>query len=705
MTVAHIDFETRSTIDLPKTGAYIYAMHPTTDVWCMAYAFDDQPVQLWTPGNAFPAELAEHIRSGGICIAHNAAFERVIFEYVMPRYHTPSPNLKQWRCTMAMAYAMALPGSLEEAAAAVGLQQQKDMAGRRLMLQMSRPRRQETDCLNCNGNGIFYSNVGPACTCLIWWDDDDRKQRLYAYCKQDIEVERMLEKRLMQLRPQEQQIWHLDQQINDRGVYIDKELCEKAMLVVDKAEDVLDREMKAVTGGMVKKCSEVSNLMKFLHDNFYFPASLDKESISEMLGTWDLIPEVRRALEIRQEGGKTSVAKISKMLTMRADDGRMRGNLQYHGAGTGRWAARGAQLQNLPRPAIKDVPDAIETLLKLPDPGAISILHGPPLSVVSDCIRGMIAAPEGFDIVAADFSNIEGRVVAWLAGEELKLNAFRAYDNGSGPDIYLVAASGIFGVPIAEAKPYRQIGKVAELSLGYQGGPAAFGKMSGNYGLKIGEHYDVIWSAARAEHKQKALDGYEQRGAKSDMSKEAWLAAEVIKVAWRDSNWNIVQSWYAYENAAIEAVQNPGATVAANQHVSYKVSGSFLWCRLPSGRVLCYPYPKIKEVETDWGKKHAIVYKTVDGYTRKWGEKAFYGGLACENITQAVARDIMAEAMLRVDAAGYRPTITIHDEIVCEVPEDFGSETDFERLMVHPPVWSKGCPISAESWRGKRYRK
>jgi DNA polymerase len=692
MPILHRDFETRSALDLKKVGAYVYAMHPSTDVWCMSYSVDDGPVKLWVPGDPVPKEFFDCAsQPNWLAMAHNDAFESVIEHYIMSaRYGFPIIPLEKHRCTMAMAYAMALPGSLEEAAAALGLSVQKDMAGRRLMLQMSKPRRKEF----CEENGWKYT----------WWDDADRLRRLGEYCIQDTIVEVQLSKRLMTLRPLEQQLWMLDRQINDRGVFVDKDLCNKALQVVEKTQKILNQEMKEITKGAVESCAAVSALVTWLQSKGYAVEAVNKETVTEMLGGWDLMPEVRKALELRQESAKTSTAKVKKMLEMTAEDGRVRGNLQYHGAGTGRWAARGVQLQNLPRPSIDCVTEAIETILTSGSPELINLLYGPPLSVISDCIRGMIKAPDEHQIMAADFSNIEGRGIAWLAGQHDKLDAFRAYDRKQGPDLYLVAAGGIFGIEPGAAKPYRQIGKVAELSLGYQGGPPAFAKMAGNYGLKIGDQFEVIWDAAQRIHQEKAMEGWYKRGNKSGMDQNSWLAAETIKVAWRDANPKIVQYWWDLEQAAINAVKNPGGKFIVG-NVAYKMSGSFLWCQLPNGRCLCYPYPRLKEVEVPWGKKDAVVYKCVDGMTRKWQDKAFYGGLAAENITQAIARDLMAEAMLRLNAAGYPPIITIHDEIICEIPKDFGSLEEFSALMCELPEWAKGLPVSAEAWCGERYRK
>lgn len=707
----HVDFETRSALDLRVVGAYVYAMHPSTNAWCMSYALGDGPKKIWVQGQPFPAELAEHIKAGGLMTAHNAQFERIIWKYIMaPRYGWPEPDVRQWRCTMAMAYAMALPGALDDAAAATGMEIKKDAEGRRIMLKMSKPRSKRL-CSECEGSG-HDKNFETCDYCFgtgalyTWWDSQMLKERLYAYCIQDIEVERLLEKRLLPLRPQEQEIWFMDQEINDRGVFVDQVLCNKALRIVEETQKTLNREIKRLTEGFVDTCASVSELVKWLNKQFGEPkvTTVDKEAIKEMLGAWELPGNTRRALEIRQEYAKTSTAKIKKMLEMQAADGRMRGNLQYHGAGPGRWAARGAQLQNLPRPKIEDTWGAIESILDGMSPMMIGITYGPPLSVVSDCIRGMIAAPTGKEITAGDFSNIEGRGVAWLAGQVDKLEAFRAFDNKTGPDLYLVAAAAIFGVPIEDAKPFRQIGKVAELSLGYQGGPAAFGAMAGGYGLKIGDQFDIVMAAARLDHKQEAQDAWDSRGKGSGMDKNSWLAGEVIKLGWRAAHPKIVQFWYDLERAAIDAVANPGRVYTV-RNIAYRMNGSFLWCRLPCGRAICYPYPRLKVVKVPWGEKEAIVYKGVDGRTRKWQDQTFYGGLACENITQAVARDVMAEAMLRVDKVGYKVILTVHDEVVSEHDKGFGSLEEFLQIMQVNPVWAAGFPIAASGWRGPRYRK
>lgn len=692
----HIDVETRSPVDLEAEGQYAYFDHPSTDVLCAAYAFGNEEPKLWRRGQPCPPEIKEHVEAGGEIAAWNASFERQCWRKILgPRYGWPVPDPKQYRCTMAKAYAMSLPGKLDKCAPALGLTISKDQEGYRLMLQMCKPRRIEPDGT------------------IIWWDDEERQLRLGAYCMQDVRTEQAIDNRVLNLHPNELELFFLDAEINDRGVYIDEKLCAVAKSVVKVDTERLNQEMRNVTGGEVAACSNVQQLKQWLAaQGVEGVESLAKDALADLL-IMDIPERCKAALELRQEAAKTSTAKINAMLRRRQKDGRMRGNLQYHGAGTGRWAARGAQLQNLPRPAIikgdgevfsRNYDTAIRTIMYGSNV-LLDMTYGKPLTIVADCIRGMIVAGPGNDLLASDFSNIEGRGVAWLARQEDKLKAFRAFDAGEGHDLYLIAAGGILGLPPEEARPYRQIGKVSELSMGYQGGPGAFANMAKNYGLKIGQHYDVVWSLSRPDFKEKALEGWAQRGKKSGMDERSWLAAEVVKLGWRAKHPRIVELWKDIEAAAIQAVLNPGQIVQCG-YVKYRKAGSFLFCRLPSGRALCYPYPTLKEGMTPWGEpKYELRYKSIHQYTKKWEEKAFYGGLGVENITQAVSRDVMAEAMQRVDPEGYKVVLTVHDEVVSEVPEGFGSLEEFNQLMTISPVWADGFPIVVAGWRGKRYRK
>ncbi len=719
MLALHLDIETRSEINLTTVGSYVYFAHPSTDILCAAYAFGDKDEpKIWTPDQPCPQAIIDHVNNGGKIVAWNAAFERQGWNSLLhPRYGWPLPKLEQFRCTMAETLAMNLPGKLEAAAPALGLDIRKDEAGHKLMMQMCKPR---------------PNKKNPSV--ILWWEDDARKQRLYEYCKQDVRTEQAISTRVLPLRPEELKIFHLDAKINDRGVFIDEKLCHYAKAIVAVETNRLNKRMYYATGGKVPAATNVSQIIQFLGEKGVNTASVAQEALTDLL-ILDIPEKCQKVLEIRQEAAKTSTAKINAMLARRDADGRMRGNVQYHGAGTGRWAARGAQLQNLPRPVIikgdgeafsQNYEFAIANIM-LGSNEILELLYDRPLTVVADCIRGMIIAAPGNELIAADFSNIEGRDTAWLAGQEDKLDAFRAFDNGTGADLYLLAASAVYGVPVKDAKHFRQVGKVCELALGFQGGAGAFANMAKNYGLKVGKLFDGIRERASEATRQKAEAGWESRGKRSGMEKHAWIAAELIKLAWRQKNHRIADYWKELNNAALDAYDNPGEVVVAGK-VRYRVNGSFLWCRLPSGRALCYPYPRLQSMimaeypdgyQESMPRHEAIeqglkivgdarsrlVYKTVDQWTRKFREKPFYGGLAMENIAQAVARDVMAEAMVRLEDAGYPVVLTVHDEIICEIPEGYGSLEEFNQIMTMLPAWAEGLPIAASGWRGHRYRK
>lgn len=340
MPTIHIDFETRGTCELKTAGAHKYAEHPDTDVWCMAYAVDDEPVQLWKMGEPWPK-----LDMNATFMAHNAAFELQIWNKVMtPRYGWPALLVEQMRCTMAMAYALALPGSLEQAAAAVGLPVRKDMDGRNQMLRMAKPRQ--------------MTWAGP-----VWWDEPARLERLYSYCMNDVVVERELERRLVPLSADEQALWALDQIINERGVYVDVTAAQAAMGITTETKKLLDAEMVRVTGGWVKACTSVAQLIEWMSLRGVETAGVAKADITDLLDRDDLPDDVRKALELRRDAAKSSTAKLKAILDAASDDNRVRGVLQYHGAGTGRWAGRRVQPQNMPR-TDKDIAPLVDEILE-----------------------------------------------------------------------------------------------------------------------------------------------------------------------------------------------------------------------------------------------------------------------------------------------------------------------------------------------------
>lgn len=657
MTVLHLDFETRSACDLKARGLANYAANPTTDVLCMAYAFDDEPVRLWDGGQSYVKRmdsLIAHIKRRGLVYAHNAAFELAIWNEVLAkRYGWPALKPEQMRCTMAMAYAMGLPGSLDGAAGALGIEQRKDAKGARVMLQLAKPRAVADDGT------------------VTWWDDPAKLAILYDYCRQDVEVERALHKRMRELSPDEQSLWLLDQTINARGIQIDREAIDRAITLVVDEKARLDQAMRDITGNVVAGCTDVAQLTAWLRYRGVSLPGVAKADVAELLAADDMPDDCRQALLLRQEAAKSSTAKLTAMRDRAGADGRMRGLFQYHGAATGRWAGRGPQPHNFPRPTVVHSQDDIEDVIKhFGRPDYLRMLHGDPMPLVSDCMRGMIVAAPGYRFICCDYSNIEGRVLAWLAGEEWKLQAFRDFDAGIGADLYLLAYAKGFHCTVEEARPHRQVGKVMELALGYAGGVGAFQTMARGYGVKVTD--------ARADE---------------------------LKHAWRNAHPAVVQFWAALERVAIHAVTEGGTHKAGP--IAFKVSGSFLWCQLPSKRLLCYPYPQLRDKETPWGKVvQELTYMSVNGVTRKWERCGTYGGSLAENVTQAVARDILVAGMRNVEAAGYPVVMHVHDEIVAEVPESCAKTVDeMSTLMSNVPHWAAGLPVTATGWTGRRYRK
>lgn len=370
---------------------------------------------------------------------------------------------------------------------------------------------------------------------------------------------------------------------------------------------------------------------------------------------------VKRAIALRLSLAKTPVKKY-EAFRMRTVGERVHGSLTYHSASTGRWASTGINLQNLPRPSFADTDTCIE-LFHHRDPAAIDMIYGDTMEALSSCLRGMITAPEGKRLLVADYSAIEARVLAWLAGQEDVLAVFRSHGK-----LYEHTAAQIYRIPIdAVGKAQRQIGKVAALALGYQGAVGAFQSMAGNYGLKVPDEQ-----------------------------------AEQIKDDWRNANQRIVKFWWDLDAAAIEAVKSGAQVSVGNKGIAFKVSGGFLFCRLPSGRLLAYCQPRIAEGR--FGNEQ-VTYMGVDSVSRKWTRQHIYGGKWAENLTQAVARDLMAEAMLRIEKAGYDVVLSVHDELLAEAPEGFGSLQEFEALMCELPPWAQGLPIAASGFESIRYRK
>lgn len=638
MNSVSIDFETRSVVNLKSAGVYRYAEDPSTDLWCMAYSKGDLEPNIWVPGDPFPSDLLYWIEAGHPLRAWNAQFERIIWNTVgVERYGFPTLPRERFFCSMADALAMGLPGSLERAALALGLDVEKDMAGRKLALQMSKPRR--------------FDKGEP-----VWWDEDEKKEHLFSYCMQDVVVERTVALHTRRLDISEREAYLLDQKINDRGIKLDANLVRRAR---DVAYEGIGRANKAIalhTDGDVTAVTQVGRMQNWLREQGCDIPDLRATTLQEYLKK-DLPHEVEQVLIARSEGGKASIAKLDKMLEVMNADGRLHGLLQYHGAATGRWAGRLVQPHNFPRGSVKNPEMFIHPILT-GVPYDVLDIYANPIDMVSSLLRHMIVAEPGHKLMAGDYSAIEARVTAWLAGQGDLVEMF-----DQGIDVYQATAD--------EFNTTRQHGKAVILGAGFGMGWRKFQKMA----------YDVYGIDLTDEEAKEFIEWYRKR---------------------YDC---IPKLWKALENAAVNAVHYPGIVFKANR-CAFVFKAGHLWMILPSGRALCYPHARLVEKETPWGAMQlAVTAMATNSYTHQWERRDLYGGLLTENAVQAASRDVMLNGMRQLEAEGYKVIFTVHDEVITEVPLEFGSLAQFNTLLTFPPDWALGCPIKAESWEGKRYRK
>lgn len=693
MINVHIDFETRSEAELKTVGAYSYAEHYTTDIICICYAEGDMPVQtiplLQIPDTPLLDDLRRLAeRTDTIFTAHNAFFEQCIYKYVMvERFNFPELPPYRWRCTRAKAAAYGLPKSLENVANALELAHRKDTDGKRIMLRMSKPR--------------TPTNNNPA----KWHEDSDDFEKLYEYCVADVETERAVDDTLPDLTPAEQKIWEADQVMNMRGVPVDLQLAKKAMAISHEYSEVLTQELRSITDGVVNSCTRRTAFLNWLSVYGVNLPDFTAPTVQKALSSQGLPPQVRRALEIKLLLSKTSVSKYKAFQEMTSADGRLHGAFDYHSASTGRWGSRGVQLQNLARPdGVVDTDVAAESVLTLPL-APLTVIYPDVMRTLSYCTRSVIKAQDGEEFYVADYSSIEARGLAWLAGQTDKLQLFE-----NGECAYCHAASKIFNKKInkKDNSYERQIGKVSELSLGYGGGINAYASMLQMFNLDIEPLFEEMWATATPNERQNAGFAYERysKAAKEPLSERAGKVADIIKQRWRKANPMIVRFWTTQEESAISAVLHEGVIVQADG-IAYQMKGDWLYCTLPSGRKLTYHHPVIRVANTERGeKKQQLQHMTLKSQTGKYDKAHTYGGKLAENITQAICRDILAEAMLRVEESGkYKVIMTVHDELVTTASEGSGSVQELCNIMSVQPQWAKGFPISAEGYSAKRYRK
>jgi len=683
---ATIDFETYSELDVRKVGAWRYSEHPSTDVLCLAYRIPGEPMRLWTPYfepmdnlDKIPTPLLDYIEAGGIIEAHNNEFERAIWENVLVRkYNFPNLPFEQCRCSAAKAAALALPRGLDGLGQALGLETVKDMTGNRLMKKISKPRKplkaekkkllEDPDVRELSPTKFIHDPSGEEI--VFRHEKPEEYIRVFEYCETDTLVEEKASEIMPDLSPDELQVWRLDQKINKRGIYCDLKLVNTSLEFIEQYSKELTENLIDLTNGEVQTPGQRDKILAFLESNGLQMPGLTAADVEKSIKD-PTTPEIcREVLEIRQALSKSSTKKFKKFLEMVCEDGRIRGTLLYHGASTGRWAGKGIQVQNLPRGTIKDVGSCIEMILE-GDYIFFRACYPDVLGAISSCIRGALTAAPGRKLICADFSSIESRGLFWLADEEVGLEIYR----GDGK-IYEEMAAEIYNKSpdeILGGTMERNLGKQAVLGCGYGMGAAKFQITCEGYGM------DVDKPMA-----QKAVTAYRSKFPR-------------VPAFWREC-----------EDAAIGATLYPGKIYKTGK-VAWRVVGDFLYAKLPSGRKIAYHKPKLERKKTPWGEmKLVLTYTGVDSQTKRYCRQHTYGGKIVENITQAVARDFMAEAMLRIEDAGYSLIMSVHDELVAEVDEDFGSLEDFERLMEELPEWAKGsspCPIAVEGWEGKRFKK
>lgn len=662
MSILWLDFETRSECDLTRHGAYAYAQHPSTQVLCMAWALDDGEVELWTPDQPFPQAVRDAVQNLDTIRAHNAAFERLIFWYVLcPDFNVPEPRLEQFYCTAAQARSNCMPGSLEDAGRFAGAGMRKDHKGAALVRKCCIPPFKHTP---------------------------EDLADLFEYCRQDVRAMRAVSKSIRQLSPVELADYHVNERINDRGVRVDVPLAHAAMgYAAQELRELTDR-VREVTDGAVttirspalrawvlERLGPQARKLAVSYKGGEAKDSLDKTVRANLLAFAEenheeIPPAVAEVIQATDDVWASSTAKFGKLAALAdPEDARVRGAFVFAGgAATGRASSYGAQVHNIPRKAAKHPLTIRDAMMRRE---ALVPTHGKRVTdVLKLMLRPTLIPADGHVFVVADWSAIEGRVNPWLAdsprGRE-KLQQF-----ADGLDAYIVNASATFGRPYAviladhEAgrSDERQIGKVQELSCGFGGGVGAFASMARIYGVNLPEP-----TARRMVH------------------------------AWRAANQWAPMFWSDLERAYVSAMLHPGAEYSAGR-VTYLFDGQHLWYVLPSGRVLCYPYARR---ERDGSVSYAKASWKPSADAREWPRGKLWPGLACENVTQATAHDVLREALRVLDGV----VLHVHDEIVLEVPEA-DAEPARDRLvevMRRPPAWAGGLPLDCEAKIMTRYGK
>jgi DNA polymerase len=670
MTTLRIDLETFSSVDLKKCGVSRYVESDDFEILLFAYAFDDEPVQVvdLARGEALPELVLAALEDPEVIkTAYNAAFETACIARHFPDM---ALDVTQWRCTSVHALYLGLPGNLGDVGKVVGLSEdkQKLMTGWSLIRYF---------CIPCKPTKTNHGR-----TRNLPHHDPDKWSLFVEYCRRDVETEREISRRIAKFPVPdiEWRLWHLDQRMNAAGIKVHRTLVANAIVCDEQVKTRLLDEAMELTG--LDNPNSRDQLLAWLQEETEDDSITDltKKTVPKVLQATDS-DTVRRVLEIRQELAKTSVTKFQAMARAACNDDRIRGLTQFYGANrTGRWAGRLVQVQNLPQNKLRDI-DLARNLLIEGRFDELELLFGNVPDTLSQLIRTAFIAEQDHRFIVVDFSAIEARVIAWLAWCVWRLEVFKTHGK-----IYEASAEQMFKLEpgsVTKKSPYRQKGKIAELALGYQGGAGALKTMGA---LEMGIPEDEL---------------------------------EDIKTAWREANPEVVALWYACEERAKNAVRHKTKTVleiaGGRARLEFSYESGFLFITLPSGRRLSYVKPRIEGAdlyrEKADGSRYVIAsagsltYEGLDQKTKQWTRLPTYGGKLVENITQAIARDCLRESMLAIDEAGYRQLTTVHDEIVIEAHDDYGSLKGVEEIMGRPIAWAPDLPLRGDGFETRYYMK
>lgn len=682
------DLETYSETPI-NDGAHRYAEN--AEVLLFAWAVDDGEVQCWEPQRVpCPEALGNALLSADEYWGHNSGgFDRVVIKHAIPEFHYVMDEHKH-RDTMVQALCHGLPGSLGALCEIFSLDTDvaKDKRGRQLIQMFCKPQAKNSKLRRKTRE-----------THPTEWAE------FIEYAKSDIRAMRVLHQKMPKWNyPNhefELRLWQMDQRINQEGVYVDLDLAAKAIAAVDTEQASLAGRTHEATDGVVSSATQRDALLKFiLAEHGVQLPDMRADTLERRLTDPSLPDAVRDLIGIRLMSSTSSVSKYKRVIRSSSSDGYLRGLIQFSGAGrTGRDAGRLFQPQNLMRPTLPA--DDIEFGIEAIKAGCADLITDNPMELCANAMRGVIIAPPGQKLVIADLSNIEGRVLAWLAGEEWKLQAFRDFDKGIGPDLYCASYGKAFRVDpstIGKKSMERQIGKTLELALGYQGGVGAFVTFAANLGVDLESlPSDSIPADVWAEAENFYEWSLAQKRPTFGLSKRAFMTCDSLKRLWRRAHPNIESLWAKSEAACANALAEPATEFKYGKCIAIR-KGNWLRIILPSGRSLSYPAPRIED-----GK---LSFMGINQYSRKWSRISTYGGKLVENMTQAVARDVFKSTYPAIVEAGYSIRLPVHDENITYAPDGllYGPK-QLSALMAKVPHWAPGLPLAAAGFEGYRYRK